>query len=71
MSMLYQGRYAAKEVVFLLYLLQMLVGPRKGETFKICVLYTSNDKFWFKASNIIRKYIWKIIENGNAFSHNT
>ena len=33
MSMLYQGRYATKEVVFLLYLLQMLVGPRKDDKY--------------------------------------
>ena len=65
--MLYQGRYATKEVVFLLYLLRMLVGPRKGQIFKIYVLYTSNDKGRFKASNIIRKNILKRIENGNTF----
>ena len=29
MSMLYQGRHVVTKVVFLLYLLQMLVGPKR------------------------------------------
>ena len=66
--MLYQGRYAIKEVVFLLYLLQMLVGPRKDDKY---LKYTYSTHLMTSASLknpiLFKKYILKNIENDKTF----